>query len=232
MSRSWIAFYIGDYLKDTQALTTEQHGAYLLLLMECWQKGQVPLDARSRAAIARIPLPRWKKISAPIDAFFAADGTNKRASAEITKSEMVSLKRAIAGAAGGHRSGLSKAIVRGQHSKIEANAIARLKQTGRQTPQQTSQQTSQQNLGISKANHISESIPSCLAAAREASRDQFFVIHDTPEWHAHQRYREQNALVPLLPTTILRDGTAYRGARVPYPVPPGYEDAKSPPETP
>ena len=68
MSRAWIAFYIGDYLKDTQALTTEQHGAYMLLLMECWQKGRVPLDAASRASIARVPLPRWKKISAPIDA--------------------------------------------------------------------------------------------------------------------------------------------------------------------
>jgi uncharacterized protein YdaU (DUF1376 family) len=233
MSRSWIAFYIGDYLKDTQALTTEQHGAYLLLLMECWQKGQVPLDARSRAAIARVPLPRWKKISAPIDAFFAADGTNKRASAEITKAEMVSLKRAIAGAAGGHRSGLSKAIARGQQSKIEANAYARLKQTGRQPPQQTSQQ----HLGISEANHKSDSTASSLAAARESAGDQlFFVIHDTPEWHAHQRYRAQNALAPLVPTTILRDGIAYRGARVPYPTPPGYEGAPSPqpatPETP
>jgi uncharacterized protein YdaU (DUF1376 family) len=220
MSRSWIAFYIGDYLKDTQALTTEQHGAYLLLLMECWQKGQVPLDARSRAAIARVPLPRWKKISAPVDAFFAADGTNKRASAEITKAEMVSLKRAIAGAAGGHRSGLSKAITRGQQSKAEANAFARLQQTGRQT--------SRQHPGISKANHNSESDSSFSGLA-----ELFFVIHDTPEWHAHQRHRAQNALPPLVPTTILRDGTSYRGARVPYPVPPGYEvDASPPPETP
>jgi uncharacterized protein YdaU (DUF1376 family) len=226
MSRSWIAFYIGDYLKDTQALTTEQHGAYLLLLMECWQKGQVPLDAASRAAIARVPLPRWKKISAPIDGFFAADGTNKRASAEITKAEMVSLKRAIAGAAGGLRSGTSKAIARGQQSKLEANAYARPKQTGRQPPQQ--------NLGISEANHKSDSTASSLAAAREGAGDQlFFVIHDTPEWHAHQRYRAQNALAPLLPTTILRDGIAYHGARVPYPTPPGYEGAAPPPpETP
>jgi uncharacterized protein YdaU (DUF1376 family) len=217
MSRSWIAFYIGDYLKDTQALTTEQHGAYMLLLMECWQKGQVPLDAASRAAIARVPLPRWKKISAPIDAFFAADGTNKRASAEITKAEIVSLKRAIAGAAGGHRSGLSKAIARGEQGKIEANALARLQQAGRQ------------NRGISKANHNSESDSSFSGVARAGAAELFFVIHDTPEWHAHQRYREQNALAPLVPTTILRDGTAHRGARVPYPVPPGYEDAVSPP---
>jgi uncharacterized protein YdaU (DUF1376 family) len=212
MSRAWIAFYIGDYLKDTQALTTEQHGAYLLLLMECWQKGSVPLDAASRASIARVPLPRWKKISAPIDAFFAADGTNKRATAEITKAEMVSLKRAIAGAAGGRRSGITKAIGHGQQGKMEANAFARLKQSARQT--------AQQNHGISEANHKPES----TAPSPAAARDIFFVILDTPEWHAHQRYRAQNAMPPLAPTTIIRDGIAYRGARVPYRVPSGSDD--------
>jgi uncharacterized protein YdaU (DUF1376 family) len=72
MSRASIAFYMGDYLKDTQALSTEQHGADLLLLMECWQKGRVPLDVASRASITRVPLARWRKISPPIDAFFAA----------------------------------------------------------------------------------------------------------------------------------------------------------------
>jgi uncharacterized protein YdaU (DUF1376 family) len=214
MSRAWIAFYIGDYLKDTQALTTEQHGAYLLLLMECWQKGRVPLDAMSRASIARVPLPRWKKISAAVDAFFAADGTNKRASAEITKAETVSLKRAIAGATGGHRSGVAKAIHRGQQGKIEANAVARLQQSTRQTPRQSR--------GISEAIHKSESTAPPPAAARDAG-EIFFVIFDTPEWHAHQHHRAQNAMPPLAPTTIIRDGIAYRGARVPYPTPPGFE---------
>jgi uncharacterized protein YdaU (DUF1376 family) len=220
MSRSWIAFYIGDYLKDTQTLSTEQHGAYLLLLMECWQKGSIPLDAASRASIARVPLPRWKKISAPIDAFFAADGTNKRATTEITKAEMVSLKRALAGAAGGRRSGLSKAIVRGQQSKIEANALARLKQTGQQTPLQ--------NHGICEANHKTLITPSSFVAARESVGEIFFVIFDTPEWHAHQQHRTQNAMPPLSPSTIVRDGIAYRGARVPYRTPPGYQACAEP----
>jgi uncharacterized protein YdaU (DUF1376 family) len=212
MSRGWIAFYIGDYLRDTQALTTEQHGAYLLLLMECWQKGRVPLDAASRASIARLPLSRWKKISAPVDAFFADDGTNKRATAEITKAETVSLKRAIAGAAGGHRSGVSKAIARGQQSRNEANAFPRLRQNGQHSPQHSP--------GIGKANHIQESESSSLVAARGRADELFFVIFETPEWQAHQRYRQQNALPPLVPTTLVRDGVAYRGARVPYRTPP------------
>jgi uncharacterized protein YdaU (DUF1376 family) len=201
MSRAWIAFYIGDYLKDTQALTTEQHGAYLLLLMECWQKGRVPFDAASRAAIARVPLARWKKIRAPIDPFFGEDGTNKRATTEIAKAEAISLKRAIAGAAGGHRSGVSKAIARGEGIRREANASPPPWQTGRQKP------------GNGKANQNQES--SSSSAARESSGDIFFVIYDTPEWHAHQAFRQRHQLPPLQPVTIVREGTAYRGARVP-----------------
>lgn len=83
MARAFIAYYVGDYQKKTQHLDTLQHGAYKLLLDHCWVHGSIPLDAASRANICKMTLPAWKKIAPVINAFFDAEGRNKRATEEI-----------------------------------------------------------------------------------------------------------------------------------------------------
>ena len=48
---TWFPLYVADYLRDTQKLQAEQHGAYLLLLMEAWTHGgAIPEDPEELGA--------------------------------------------------------------------------------------------------------------------------------------------------------------------------------------
>lgn len=114
MSRAWMPWYIGDYLRDTGHLTTEQHGAYLLLLAHCWQHGSIPADHRERAAVVRLSPKRWKTIGQPVAKFFKTDGTHGRVTMEIEKTERAIMQRTLAGTRGGQKSAISRAIKRGQ----------------------------------------------------------------------------------------------------------------------
>src|SRR4029077_1892591 len=59
-SANWMAFYIGDYVKNTLKLTTQQHGAYLLLILACWQgDGSVDGDDETLACITKLSMADW-----------------------------------------------------------------------------------------------------------------------------------------------------------------------------
>lgn len=66
----WMPLYIGDYLADTGHLTTEQHGAYLLLLMAYWRDGALPANDRRLAHISRLSLARWRRLAPPVLGMF------------------------------------------------------------------------------------------------------------------------------------------------------------------
>jgi uncharacterized protein YdaU (DUF1376 family) len=105
MNRPWMPLYIGDYLGDTGHLTTTQHGAYLLLMMQYWRKGGLPDDDKQLSKITKMPLKIWVEYRPVIQDFFhEVDGDpwrHKRIDREIQKMVALSEKRAIAGQKGG-----------------------------------------------------------------------------------------------------------------------------------
>jgi uncharacterized protein YdaU (DUF1376 family) len=61
-SPAYIPLFPADYLGDTQHLSTEEHGAYLLLMMTAWTQDDcgLPDDDRKLARIVRLSLRKWK----------------------------------------------------------------------------------------------------------------------------------------------------------------------------
>ena len=74
----YLPLFPADYLADTQHLTTEQHGAYFLLLMNYWQTGK-PLDNSNErlATVARLSNIRWKSVRPSLIPFFQIDSENQ-----------------------------------------------------------------------------------------------------------------------------------------------------------
>jgi uncharacterized protein YdaU (DUF1376 family) len=71
----WMPFYIGDYLRDTMHLSTEEHGAYLLLLLAQWTGGPLPDNDRLLRRITRCDEANWVTVKATLREFFViADG--------------------------------------------------------------------------------------------------------------------------------------------------------------
>lgn len=106
MTAPFMQLYVADYLGDTRHLTTEQHGAYLLLLMTMWrQGGKLPNDSAKLARIAGVSARRWHLVAVDVMPFFTVcdDGTitQKRLEREHQKAVSISQKRSISGKRGG-----------------------------------------------------------------------------------------------------------------------------------
>jgi uncharacterized protein YdaU (DUF1376 family) len=108
MNRPWMPLYVGDYLGDTGHLTTAQHGAYLLLMMHYWRKGELPDDDRQLSKISKLPLKTWCEYRPTLQDFFHEGWKHERIDAELEKMLRVSKQRAIAGQKGGIGSALAR----------------------------------------------------------------------------------------------------------------------------
>lgn len=103
----WMPIYPGDYLADTMHLTTEQHGAYFLLLMHAWRSnGGVPTDIPSLRAITRMDETQWKANGSVLLSFWVKDESSdrfvqRRLLAELEKSKRINERNRENGKLGG-----------------------------------------------------------------------------------------------------------------------------------
>lgn len=68
----YMQLYVADYLGDTFQLTTEEHGAYLLILMTYWQSGKA-IHKDRLAKAARLSNERWATVEQTLNEYFIVD---------------------------------------------------------------------------------------------------------------------------------------------------------------
>ena len=117
--------YVSDFVGDTLQLSTEQIGAYMLILMAMWNAGgRLPDDDAKLARVARLSLKRWRTISGDLLTFFERESGeigHKRLTRELHKAQGKSEARAAAGA----RGGAATALKTKAHPPANAGALPR-----------------------------------------------------------------------------------------------------------
>lgn len=145
VNRPWMPLYVGDYLGDTGHLTTEQHGAYLLLMMHYWRKGGLPDDDKQLSKVTRLPLQIWIEYRDVLQDFFHDGWRHKRIDAEIMRTESISQKRRDAGFKGGIRSSMSRSKLEGAAARAHTPSQAIAEQLPTKAPARVDYPQSQSN---------------------------------------------------------------------------------------
>jgi uncharacterized protein YdaU (DUF1376 family) len=118
-SLPYMQLYVSDYLADTAHLTAQQHGAYMLLLMNYWQRGK-PLDNTNErlSHVARLTPEEWEQAKPTLEEFFVIDGhlwTHARVEDDLEKIREKSVKASFAGRRSVVARGLNERSTNAEH---------------------------------------------------------------------------------------------------------------------
>lgn len=100
-SLPYMQLYVSDYLADTAHLTAQQHGAYMLLLMNYWQRGKALDNSNERLShVARLSPGEWAEAKQTLEEFFIVRDnvwTHARVEDDLAKIREKSIKASFAG---------------------------------------------------------------------------------------------------------------------------------------
>lgn len=122
----FLPLFVDDFVADTMDLTSEEVGAYFIILMALWRRDCKALPEKNLHRLCRCTKHRFKThIWAEIGRFFqVADGVvwNRRLEQEWRKTATFSLKKRMAGKQGGTRKSLK--LLQGGASTATSSAVA------------------------------------------------------------------------------------------------------------
>lgn len=100
-SLPYMQLYVSDYLADTAHLTAQQHGAYMLLLMNYWQRGKALDNTNERLShVARLSPKEWEENKDVLSEFFEIENEywfHSRIENDLNKIREKSAKASFAG---------------------------------------------------------------------------------------------------------------------------------------
>lgn len=181
----YMQLYVADYLADTAHLTTEEHGAYLLLLFSYWQTGK-PLRSDRLASVSRLSNERWADVEQTLKEFFHVSKgvwTHFRVEADLEKVESKSKKNSSAGKASAKAKALAKQALEDNDS---TNVATNVEQTYQRKVNHTDTDTDTEQKQDQK--------PSSKKPAKEKKQITGFVLPDwigSESWNAFVEMRKK-----------------------------------------
>jgi uncharacterized protein YdaU (DUF1376 family) len=159
----WMPFYIGDYLRDTTHLTTEQHGAYFLLILNYWNRGKpLPDDDAHLSRVAGLTVDAWKVHRPTLVEFFDVRENSwfhGRIEEELTKAIKRAEDKSEAGKKGAavrygraNSSAIAELVTDASRSHSSAIAGASQKESQTHAPSQSSSSSSSSSSSHSNAS--------------------------------------------------------------------------------
>lgn len=109
-SRPYLKLYVASYIADTRGLSLEEHGAYLLMLLELWRRdGEFPNDPKIIAKAIGTTTAKFEKVWPSIADYFEVDDerdtiSQPRLTRELDAFREKSRKSSEAGKIGGSKS--------------------------------------------------------------------------------------------------------------------------------
>jgi uncharacterized protein YdaU (DUF1376 family) len=128
----WMPVFIGDYLADTMHLTTEQHGAYLLLLFHLWRRGSLRDDDAVLAKVSGLGENAWNLHRPVLAEFFKIHqglwqhGRVEKEKARVAASKHSTAKRAQTAASSRWRKSDAPSIAQGMLEHADSDSDSEL----------------------------------------------------------------------------------------------------------